>query len=306
MTQALDSAYPTWTVDELRAAGIVAVGRYVAFKPNGKVITHDEYVRYLSVGIAVFLVWESSGHSFTGGYAVGYAEGVEARKQARALGHPDERPVFAAYDTGTVDLNAASAYMHGFNDGGGCGPQGVYADVVVGEHLLGLGLCRMFWETNARGWPGDSIDDPRAVMVQRYAHVVAGVAGSYDVNDVFATDFGQHPRPTSTPVPLPTPAAPPVQHPTIYIGDVALHTTLISGIHLDEHGNGEVAVKEVSWEHVAGLIVIGGNNPLAPKPAGGRYDKTPVARVVNGSNPALIVITGGEPNGTYSVNVSSV
>lgn len=299
MTQALDSAFPGWTIAELKSAGIVAVGRYVSFKPNGKVIELPEYDSYIANGIGVWLVWESSGTSFTGGYGAGYLEGAEARKQARALGHPDERPVYAAYDTGAVMSTAIANYQHGFNDGGECGPQGVYADVSIGEGLLAEGLCRMFWETNARGWPGDRVDDPRAVMIQRYGLHIPGVGGSYDVDDIFAADFGQHPRPAVVPV---TPPVPPTQHPTISIGDPHVHTTLISGIHLDGDGNGEVAVHKVSAQHVIATVVIGGSNPLAAR----RYDKTPTTRVVNDSNPALVVISAGEPNGTYSLNVSSV
>lgn len=300
MTRALDSAFPRWTIAELKAAGIVAVFRYLAFKPNGKVIEKPEYDGYIANGIAVGLVWESSGHSFTGGYAVGYVEGAEARKQARLLGHPDDRPLYTAYDVGALPSQVIMDYQRGFNDGAGpSGAQGVYGDVAIGHALLDAGRCSVFWQTNARGWPGDRVDSPRAVMIQRYAQVVPGVTGSYDVDDVFAADFGQHPRPVVAPVPKPSP---PTQHPTISIGDPHVHTTLISGIHLDGDGNGEVAVHKVPAQHVIATVVIGGSNPLVAR----RYDKTPTTRVVNDSNPALVVISAGEPNGTYSLNVSSV
>lgn len=304
--RALDSAFPGWTIAELKAADIVAVGRYLAFLPNGKAITLVEYVELIANGIAVFLVWESSGKSYLGGYGAGYTEGAEARRQARSLGHPDDCIIYQAVDTDAVMSNTLADYQRGFNEGGGCGLQGAYGDVAIGEGLLMLDLIAAFWETNARGWAGDAIDDPRAVLVQRYAEVVPGISGSYDVDDVFAVDFGQNPRPVAPPVVKPTPPVPPVQHPTVYVGDVAVHLTLISGIHLDTDGNGEVAVKGVEWQHVNGIVVIGGNNPNGPKPGGGRYDKTPTARVVGDSSPALIVIEGGEPSGTYSLNVSSV
>ena len=289
MTKALDSAFPGWTIAELKTAGIVAVFRYVAPLPNGKVITKAEYDGYLVAGIGIGLVWESSGTSFTGGYAAGMHEGHEARRQALALGHPDERPVFAAYDTGATQSSVIHEYQRGFNDGGSCGPQGVYGDVVIGEYLLGLGLARFFWETNARGWPGDAIDDPRACMVQRYVEVVPGISGSYDVDDVFAVDFGQNPRPVVKPTP-------PMQSPPIDIGDNVQLTT-ISGIHLDANGNGEIAVAGIAESRIAAVVIVGGSDPLVVK----RYDATPVARVVPGSSPALIVLEGGVPSGTYTV-----
>lgn len=300
--RALDSAFPGWTIAELKSAGIVAVFRYVAFKPNGKIIEKPEYDNYLAHGIAVGLVWESSGTSFTGGYAAGYDEGVQARKQARELGHPDERPVFAAYDTGAVFSQTIANYQHGFNDGGGCGPQGVYGDVSIGNGLLNEGECRMFWQTNARGWPGDRADSPHAVMIQRYALVVAGVRGSYDVDDVFAADFGQHPKPATVPA-KPTP--PPKQLPTIDHGD-NVKTTPIDNVPLDKDGNGWIDVHGVTTAQiVASPAVFGGTNPAAKDTHGNYrgYDRIPAVRIVSGSNPARLVFSGGEPGGHYNVVV---
>lgn len=139
------------------------------------------------------------------------------------------------------------------------------------------------------------------VVVHQYTSRGGPGGSGLDVNAVrqpaWGALFGAPPV-----VKPPKPPVPPVQHPTIYMGDVNVHSTLISGIHLDGDGNGEVAVKDVPAEHVIGLVVVGGSDPLTVK----RYDKTPTTRVVNGSNPALVVIEGGVPDGTYSLNVSSI
>lgn len=299
----LDAGWPTWNLTALKSLGVLGIGRYLAPLPNDKAIGFAEYEAALRVGLTVFLVWESSGVSYAGGYQSGYAEGHEARRQARVLGHPDSAAIYAAIDTGAHWSAVVMAYQRGFNDGGNCGPQGFYGDAEIGNQLLDYGLIRLFWQTNATGWPGDSVDCPRAALIQRTSHSFPNIGG-YDESDVFAVDYGQNPRPAA-PLP-PFVPSPPTQHPTLYVGDLAVHLTLISGIHLDREGDGEVAVADVAWNHVQSIVVIGGNNPNGPKPGGGRYDKTPTTRVVNGSNPALIVIENGEPEGTYSLNVSSV
>lgn len=103
-----------------------------------------------------------------------------------------------------------------------------------------------------------------------------------------------------TPAPKPAPKpVPPTQHPTTEHGD-DVKITNITGIHLDTNGNGEVAVKDVPEASVIALVVSGGDDANAKK----RYDKVPVARVVAGSNPALVVIEQGEPSGVYSLRVS--
>lgn len=125
--------------------------------------------------------------------------------------------------------------------------------------------------------------------------------GGLDVNRILDT-AGWASLFTSAPAPKPpAPPVPPTQHAPIDLGDNVKLTT-ISGIHLDTNGDGEVAVAGVSEANMGPVLVIGGSNPLDPKVK--RYDKTPITRVVPGSNPALIVISGGEPSGTYTVRAS--
>lgn len=123
-----------------------------------------------------------------------------------------------------------------------------------------------------------------------------------DVNRILDTALWARTVDTApAPAPKPVPPVPPKQAQTIDHGD-NVKTTDITGIHLDSHGNGEVAVKGVPEAHVSALVIVGGDDANAQK----RYDKVPVARVVAGSNPALIVIESGEPAGVYTVRVSSV
>jgi GH25 family lysozyme M1 (1,4-beta-N-acetylmuramidase) len=122
-----------------------------------------------------------------------------------------------------------------------------------------------------------------------------------DVNSVLDTALWTRTVATA-PAPKPAPPVPPKQSQTIDHGDDNVKTTDITGIHLDTHGCGEVAVKGVAESHVIATLIIGGDDANAQK----RYDKVPVARVVAGSNPALVVIEEGEPSGVYTLRVSSV
>ena len=198
--------YSWWRpmVADLKAAGIVAVSRYVAWEPNGKVITLDEYNALRAAGIGVILNWESTGTSYTGGYVQGTKDGAEARRQARALGHPDTRPIYASTDSGIEPQQALYDYQRGFNDGGGCGVQGFYGDAACADALFVRGLINWFWEANARGWPGSAVDDPRAVIIQRTTHSHPNLpANQYDESDRMQLDYGQVPAPPSPPPPVP-------------------------------------------------------------------------------------------------------
>jgi hypothetical protein len=85
--------YSWWRPDPnaLRQAGITSVCRYLGY--GGKVIDKAEYDALHAAGISVMLNWETTGKSWREGYNTGVNEGREARRQARALGHPDERPI---------------------------------------------------------------------------------------------------------------------------------------------------------------------------------------------------------------------
>lgn len=296
MTKALDAAYPGWTVGQLQRAGIVAVGRYVAPLPNTKVIQKPEYDALIAGGIGVWLVWEMSADTaLHAGYAGGFQHGREARRQARLLGHPDQCVIYQAVDTGALPSNAIRSYQDGFNDGGGVGIQGMYGDVAVGHDLLDSNRISLFWQTNATGWPGDSVDSPRAALWQRYNQVVPGISGSYDVNDVNAVDFGQNPRPVVLP---PTPPPPPV---TVDHGDKPVKTTDTTR-KLDDHGRGYFDLPTVKNTDVLAFGVIG-----VPDPDQG-WDKVHIPVVAftlsSPQRTPRFVLTGGAPGQTVTVRVT--
>jgi hypothetical protein len=164
--------YSAWRPNtaDLVAAGVVGVSRYLATPAHSwKVITKAEYDRTLAAGLPVVLNWEETAGAWRGGYTVGRIHGTEARRQARALGHPDGRPIIQSVDTAVQPAELATAidYQRGFNDGGGLGPQGVYGTAYVIGACFSAGLVRVGWQAAARSWYGNSTDSTWASLIQR-------------------------------------------------------------------------------------------------------------------------------------------
>lgn len=298
----LDAAYPRWTIAQLqewkRSHGLLGVMSYVSWLPNGKVITRDRFAALEEAGIDQGLVWESTGTDFTGGYSAGLKDGTEARRQANLLGFPAERPIYSTIDVGAHASAIATEYQHGFDIGSGVGApggEGFYGDRELALAMRAAGvLDRFYWETNARAWPGDGVDDAAAVMIQRTSKSFPLPPGSYDESDVFARDWGQHPAPTSAPVPKPSP---PISIPMPGGPDMD-YTRFEQTVTLDDHGDGHVPIPGVlasavfSWGAIA-----------TPDPAKvGHYVPAPnVSLTIGQDGHAELILEGGLPNGPASV-----
>lgn len=184
--------YSAWrpTDAELAGLNIEGVCRYLTYPDTAfntaKQLRKPEYDHLLALGYTVTLNWEHSGSSWTNGYTAGKTHGTEARRQARALGAPDTAVIIQSIDTNPhpSQYPVAADYQRGFNDGGGCGPQGVYGTDGVIRHLHGLGLVKVGWQAMARAWYNNANDCPFAQLIQRTGH------GSYDVNTVHAPHWG--------------------------------------------------------------------------------------------------------------------
>lgn len=161
-------------------------------------ITQAEYARLRQAGMPVTLNWEESAGSWRGGYPLGLAHGKAARAQARALGHPDERPIIQSIDTAVTPAELATAvdYQRGFNDGGGLGPQGVYGTAYVIDNLFALGLVRVGWQAAARGWFGNGPQSANAAILQLTSKSYPQFPpAAYDENLPLKDDWGQQPAP---------------------------------------------------------------------------------------------------------------
>lgn len=300
----LDAAFPRW-LDQLDTLPILGVMRYVSWLPNGKVIGKAEFDATLAAGKAVGIVWESTGTDYVGGYDAGHRAGLEARRQAHALGFPDSRPIYTTVDRGDHWSDVLGEYQRGFNDAAGQqgAPQGFYGDVELGHRLLDLGLIAWFWQTNARAWPGDSIDSPRAALIQRTSKSHPSLpASSYDENDVFALDWGQFPAPAP-----PSPPEPPTGTTTSYTEASVPEQTDIRIPKLDEHGNGHVKLAPplTPTKLTAGRVHSLFHLAVRPPESAGRYDPIPrLSLTIGPDHLGEVVVEGGLPGGACTFRVT--
>lgn len=212
--KAADYSFSRPSVPLMKQVGVRGVIRYL--RGAGKAVTASELRALIDAGIAFALVDETDITAFRGGYNAGYAAGKAARAALNALGNQlginfDTMPIYTgAYDTyiapGSLDWTLAIAFMRGFRDAQGFGPQGAYGEMTLLNELHREGLTNWEWESESRAFPGNAIDDPNAEIIQRFSHTLAFIpASQIDEDDLFATDWGQYPRPTATPKPNPTP-----------------------------------------------------------------------------------------------------
>lgn len=199
----LDWAFGTVNPYELRRAGVAGVSRYISDSSSGKNITKPEYDGYLAAGVGIVLNWENTNSDYNGGYSRGFTYGQRARAMARALGHPDERPIIASIDTSVppASLPGAIDYIVGFRDGSGAGGDfrcGCYATAFVLKALQDRGLIRVAWQPiPPYGWYGNGAPLPTATMYQLGSQSFPTMPMAYDENALAAgvIDYGQHPKP---------------------------------------------------------------------------------------------------------------
>lgn len=291
--QVLDAAFPSWSLSQLVGLGVM---RYVGSHGNPKNIGQGEYDALIAGKIPFGLVFESNGTDYVNGYGQGVTDGQTARGAAHGLGWPDGRPIYCTVDRGDGANPVIIDYQRGFNAGASMPIGAFYGDRALAAVLFAAGMIRWYWQPGARAWPGDATDDPRAALIQRAGRTVPGVAGSYDVNDVFATDWGQYPAPSS-PVPAPKPQPPTTTpFPGGPVPDLTIFEQAIPA--LDEHGAGHVPIPGVKSGSVFSWGAI-----ATPDPAKvGHYVPIPsVSLTIGADGFAELVLENGQPHGPASV-----
>lgn len=169
--EGIDAAWSRPTPAQLVAIGKTFIIGYVSHDP-AKNLTPAECVAYLDAGIAVGLVWETVSDRALDGRAAGAADGTMARRQARVLGFPDDRPIFAAVDfdaSGGQLAGPVRAYLTGFASAvGGTGVAGVYGGLDTVRYALNTQLVGWGWQTYA--W-SHGVWDARA-QIRQYRNAV--------------------------------------------------------------------------------------------------------------------------------------
>lgn len=198
----------------LKAAGVVAVGRYIGwdsvpgYQSIGKNLTPGEAGILLAADMSIFLAFEYASDAATKGAIQGAADGKLATEQLAELGAPAGMTSYFAVDfdlpdyapgladtvgNARVKLGPVGDYFAAIRDTPGSYEIGVYGGYYAVKRLLNSGLATKGWQATA--WSGDQLD-PRAVLYQTLSAAPV-LGGDVDVREHVTTvsDYGQWPRP---------------------------------------------------------------------------------------------------------------
>lgn len=136
----------------LRAAGITAVGRYLAGDPNyAGALGPAEFADLRAHGIDVWVNYEGTNAGMLGGYAQGVADGRKAAQNLARLGLTVGNVVVYAsadFDPNSSQYAALDAYLDGF--GSVLGPPaviGIYGSLPYINHCRATGKATWFWQS---------------------------------------------------------------------------------------------------------------------------------------------------------------
>lgn len=235
----LDIAWDRPTVAAIQAVGnVVGIVRYLS-TDSTKNLTTAETAIYHSAGLGTAVVWETTATRSTQGYQAGVDDARAAEAQRKADNLPTGQDIYFATDADTSWVSVAD-YYRGCNDVLGNGPTGlprtgVYGGIRVIDGAYAAGFRRL-WQTDA--WSGGQLS-AHAVLYQRGT----ALGGSADINDVLSPDWGQYPRPVTTP------QQPPAT--LILQGDDMPAGQLQPGFGVDPKGN-------VTHPELAAIVWLGG------------------------------------------------
>ncbi|HET6914580.1 MAG TPA: DUF1906 domain-containing protein [Acidimicrobiales bacterium] len=158
-TLAVDYSFARPSLADIKAAGYVAVGRYLG-ADTSKCISRDEARRIHRKGLGIFLVFENAANRALGGKTAGVVDAHAAVNQANAVGLPKNCPIFFAVDFDTTAAQVRPYFEGVFSVLGD--RSGVYGGIKVTEGLRDMIAYR--WQTAA--WSAGQVD-PNAHLYQR-------------------------------------------------------------------------------------------------------------------------------------------
>lgn len=187
--EGVDFAFSQPSASALAAAGKKFACRYGGPGSAAKHLSAAEMTALKSKGIEVVANAEGAARGFTG-TAAGRTWAQQALAHFKALGMPDDRPIYFSvdWDAGSHDwagidaaLKAAAAVL------GGVSRVGVYGSYDTIAHCASAGTARWFWQTYA--WSHGQWH-PKA-HIQQYRNGVTIGGADCDLDRAMAADFGQ-------------------------------------------------------------------------------------------------------------------
>jgi hypothetical protein len=208
IARGIDYAFlPHPPVDAIKSAGFHFVGRYVSSLSdndrNGKNLLPAEKDALLASGRKIVLFAEEGAQRMLGGHSAGVADAEHFDAVVKALGMPSIAMYGGAdWDAAPAEQTPINAYLDGAASVIGRKRTGIYGGYYVVKRALDAGKAHYACQTIA--WSGGQWDS-RAQLRQHLQINVSGV--SADLDDAWAVDYGQWPRPVAPP---PVPASPQV------------------------------------------------------------------------------------------------
>lgn len=132
----------------LKAAGVVAAGRYLA--SDGRGITAAEYQDLRANGIGVWVCREGAATGMLSGFAQGVADAQEAERQVSIVGLPANIPIYWTADfdigPGSTYIAPAESYVDGWNTVIPPGRRGGYGGLWFLNYIRSRGKVDALWE----------------------------------------------------------------------------------------------------------------------------------------------------------------
>jgi peptidoglycan hydrolase-like protein with peptidoglycan-binding domain len=201
MAKGLDySDYPHPSTTAIKAEGATFVCRYAcAYAPadaSGKNLLAGEKATLLAAGINIVIVHEETADRMLGGSSSGAVDATHADAVVKALGMPGIPVYFACdFDSTTGQQAAINSYLDGAASIIGRARVGIYGGFYPVKRSFDAGKVTYGWQTYA--WSGGQWDS-RAQLRQVQNEVNVGGADC-DLDTSMAADYGQWPRPGTTP-----------------------------------------------------------------------------------------------------------
>jgi hypothetical protein len=185
----LDYSYARPGGAALAAAGVKAVGRYLAPDGDGREIEKPEYDDLVANGIKVWFVREGAADGMLGGFAKGVSDAQVAVANLARLGLSDQ-VVYAAADWDVLDsqFGVCDDYMRGFASVVGSERTGIYAGLHLMNHLHSVGLAVWFWQAGATSW--NHGEDAQMTVHLEQTTNVPPFPGT-DHNYIYTANYGQ-------------------------------------------------------------------------------------------------------------------
>lgn len=191
MTLGADYSYARPGGAALKAAGVQAVGRYLATDSRG--ITAGEYADLTAHGIGLWLVYEGATQGMLGGFAQGVHDAQVAEQQIAAVGLPAGSTLYWAADydiaPGSSSVAPTEAYIDGWNTIIPAGRRGGYGGLWFLKYVHDKGKVERLWECGSTSFRHgvDPASVPLTFQQTTLAPPVPGTDHNYIIDPAFAS-----------------------------------------------------------------------------------------------------------------------